>query len=211
MKNGSATFLIAILAIAAPAHAQVLRAHGANSGLASDGAGVFMNLSSIGTDDLSITGFDFHTWTPGNNIDVTIYTRSGGFSGFTADPGAWINHGTTTVTRTNGLAQSNYVDTPNFAVNVGSLTGVYFFIETNGIGYSTSSHGSFRGPLINDGRLMLEAGVSRNELFGGQQFGLPSAGSYRGFAGNVYYKAIPAPAGAIVLGLAGLALTRRRR
>ena len=211
MKIRHASFLFAALAMVTPAHAQVLRAHNANSGIASDRAGIFFNLSAIGGQDLSITGFDFHTWSPGTNIDITLYTRRGGFSGFTANPAAWTNLGTTTVAHTAGLAATAFVDTPNFAVNFGETIGVYFFIETNGIGYANSAQGLFRGRFIDDGTLRLEAGVSRNALFGGSQFGLPSGGSFRGFSGNVYYETIPAPAGIAMMGVAGLFAPRRRR
>lgn len=211
MKIRHASFLFAALAMVTPAHAQVFRAHNANSGIASDRAGIFFNLSAIGGEDLSITGFDFHTWSPGTDVDITLYTRRGGFSGFTADPTAWINLGTTAVTSTAGLAATDFVDTPDFAVNVSQTIGVYFFIETNGIGYATSAQGLFRGRFIDDGNLRLEAGVSRNALFGGLQFGLPRGGSFRGFSGNIYYGTVPAPAGVVAFGLAGLSLTRRRR
>ncbi len=211
MKIRHAAFLLAALAIVTPAQAQVLRAHKGNSGIASDGAGIFFNLSAIGGRDLSITGFDFHTWLRGANVDVTLYTRRGSYAGFTTDPASWTNQGTTTVASTAGLAAPNFVDTPDFTVSVGKETGVYFFIETNGIGYATSAQGVFRGQFIDDGNLRLEAGVSRNALFGGMQFGLPSGGSYRGFAGNIHYGAIPAPAGVVVLGFASLVLTQRRQ
>jgi hypothetical protein len=211
MKIGQASFVFAALALVSPAHAQFLRAHDANSGIASNNAGVFFNLDATSGTDLSITGFDFYTWSRGFDVDVTLYTRRGGFAGRTADPGAWTKLGTTEVSRTGGLAQSDFIDTPDFVVRAGATTGVYFFVEKSGIGYATSALGSFRGRFIDDGTLRLEAGVSRNALFGGQRFGAPESGSFRGFAGNVYYNTIPSPASAAVFGLAALSLTTRRR
>ena len=211
MKIGQASFVFAALAAVSPAHAQFLRAYDANSGIASNQAGIFFNLDATSGTDLAITGFDFRTWSPGTDVNVTLYTRRGGFAGRTTDPAAWTNLGTTAVAQTGGLAQSNFIDTPDFVVRGGSTRGVYFYVESAGIGYATSALSPFRGRFIGDGTLRLEAGVSRNALFGGQRFGAPEAGTYRGFAGNIYYNTIPSPASAAVLGLAALTLTTRRR
>lgn len=211
MKTRRAVIVVVGLAVANAAHAQVLGGHPAGSGIASNGAGVFFNLRSIDGHDLSITGFDFYTWTRGTGVDVTVYTRAGGFAGFTTSPGAWTDRGATTVATTAGLAGMDFVDTPDFVVPAGGVTGVYFHIGTNGIAYGTSAQSWFRGRFIDDGQLQLEAGVSRSALFGGVQYGVAGTGPFRGFSGNIYYRVIPAPAGLALLGLGGLVAARRRR
>ncbi len=211
MKTRRAVIVVVGLALANAAHAQVLHGHPAGSGIASDGAGIFFNLRSIDGRDLSITGFDFYTWTRGFGVDVTVYTRPGGFAGFTTSPGAWTDQGTSTVAATTGLAGMDFVDTPDFVVRAGGVTGVYFHIGTNGIGYGTSAQSSFRGRFIDDGHLQMEAGVSRSALFGGAQYGVAGTGPFRGFSGNIYYSAIPGPASLSLLSLVGLASMWRRR
>ena len=211
MKTRRAVIVVVGLGLANAVHAQVLQGHPAGTGIASDGAGVFFNLRSIDGYDLSITGFDFYTWTPGTGVEVTVYTRPGGFDGFTTSPGAWTDRGATTVAATTGLAGMDFVDTPDFVVRAGGVTGVYFHIGTNGIGYGTSAQSSFRGRFIDDGHLQLEAGVSRSALFGGAQYGVAGTGPFRGFSGNVFYSVIPAPASLWFLGFVAMTTMRRRR
>jgi hypothetical protein len=170
--------------------------------------GVFMDLTNVGL-PLNITGFDVaYSGTAGTAVDVEVWVRSGTYVGFDADPTGWTLTQTVPGIRGSSTTELTPLDlsTP---ILIDGLTAVYLHAVgpgTGGIRYS----GTGTSPpqtMWSNGDLELFSDVSRtgSTPFGGSRF------TPRTFAGNIHYDIIPAPASLALLGLGGLAATRRRR
>ena len=201
---------IGLLMVPAVVQAQftTFTTHPTSTGLSGDGGGVFFDLEAIGGSPLQVVGFDFNTWSAGTNVEISVYTKSGTWFGHDTDPGAWTLHDTVT-TDTTGISNEFvriFIDPMNIAT--GDVTGVYFYIATNGIRYASSTSATWQGNPLDDGTMRFHAGIARSALFGGSGFGNGTT-SFRGYAGNILY--IPAPGAIALLGLAGACGVSRRR
>lgn len=170
--------------------------------------GVFMDLTNVGL-PVNLTGFDVaYSGTAGTAVDVEVWVRSGSYVGFDADPTGWTLSQTVQGVRGSSSTELTPLDlsTP---ILIDGLTAVYLHAVgpgTGGIRYSGTS-ASPPQTMWSNADLELFSDVSRTGAvpFAGSRF------SPRTFAGNIHYDVIPAPASLALLGLSGLAATRRRR
>jgi hypothetical protein len=166
-----------------------------------------LNLTATGA-PLLITQFDVpFAGVAGSAVSVEIWTRPGTYVGFTGSNAGW------TLTQTiNGTAGGSTVWAPLVLTNPlfladGALTGVYIHaISGSGLRYTGLSTAPPQTTWSNSD-LTLFSDVARTGLvpFGGTQ------NSPRTFSGVVHYTVIPAPGVLALLGLAGVAASRRRR
>ena len=164
-----------------------------------------MNLSNVGL-PLDVVSFDVaYTGTAGTTVPVEVWTRPGSYVGFDADPTGWTLTQTVIGTRAGTTELSPLVlDTP---LRIDGLTAVYIHAtESGGIRYNGTSSAPPQTSWSNsDIELFSDVARTGATPFAGSAF------SPRTFAGNVNYEVIPAPASLALLGLGGLAATRRRR
>lgn len=172
--------------------------------------GIFMDLTSIGGNDLLIRGFD--TQLGGTVLaNYEVWTRPGTYVGFTTSNVGWTlsetvtgtGAGTTTTVPLSALANP-------ISVTNGNTVAVYIHGVTTGAGVRYFGTGTTSTSNYNDANLALFTNISRTGAvaFAGTQF------TPRAFVGNIHYDvlAVPEPStlGLIAL-VTALGLVRRGR
>jgi PEP-CTERM motif len=202
------TWAVALcLAMASAVQADTLST-GTNSNNGS--GGIFMDLTSIGGNDLLIRSFD--TQLTGTILgNYQVWTRPGTYVGFTASSAGWTlsetitgtGGGTTVTVPLSALANP-------ISVTNGSTVAVYLHGVTTGAGIRYFGTGTTSISNYNDANLALFTNISRTGTvaFAGSQF------TPRAFVGNIHYDvlAVPEPSTLGFLALAGvIGLVRRTR
>lgn len=153
---------------------------------------------------LDIRSFEVHV---GNfaSVDIEVFTRVGGYSGFEANSGAWTNRGTTTVTG-QGEGNATLVDLVDFSLQAITTYGVYVRMtdQTRPMYYTNGSN------TYANADLQLDLGIGcGNTNFCGNSF------DSRTWNGTINYdvSAVPIPATAWLFGtgLIGLIGFSKRR
>lgn len=200
-----APIALATLAIGSFASAQTLSTAPSNNG----SGGVFLSLTAL-NEDLFVTQFDVpFNGTEGTIADVEIYTRTGGYAGFTGSSEGWNFLGTFSTTRA-GITVNAPIVLDNFVLlTQGQTTSFYLHaLGTLGTGIRyTGTGGSPPQTTWSNGDLELFSDTART---GGVPFG-GTAFEPRTFSGTVHYQPIPEPMTLGALALGGLLIARRRR
>lgn len=172
--------------------------------------GIFMDLTSIGGNDLSITGFD--TQLAGTILgNYQVWTRPGTYVGNTTSSVGWTLSETITGTGagTTVTVALSALTNP-ISVTNGNTVAVYLHGTTTGAGIRYFGTGTTSTSNYNDTNLALFTNISRTGAiaFGGTQF------TPRAFVGNIHYSvtAVPEPSTFGLAAMAGiLGLARRSR
>jgi hypothetical protein len=216
MKAIRNSALVVLASLATPlAFAQTLNAHPgpANNGGSPNWA-MFFDLSATSTSLNVISLRTASTAAANANFTVEIFTRAGTALGgpVGSGPGSssagWTSLGTAVATQggtSSGVSLD--IDIPDIFVGAGSTTGVA--MRFTGAGPRYFGTGSPALSTFTDGTLTLLTGDARSAPF-------TPTGSFfssRALVGSVTYAPIPEPASmiALVAGVAGLALRRRKK
>ncbi len=203
-----ASFVLAVLGLAAASNAQSLTTLFASNNGGSAGGNVYFNIT-VGANAITITGFNTNTSiAAGGSFNFQAWTVAGTYLGNEQNAGAW-----TQVTTGSGVSAGN--DQPSavtlnnsFTLNANTTYGVALSLS-NPIGVGTANHRYTNGTGTNqnfsNADLSIALGAAQNVPFSGSPF------TPRVWNGTVFYDVVPTPASAALLGLGGLVATRRRR
>ena len=210
MKRILVVSICALCVPAAASAATILNANPppANNG-GSPGWAMFLDLTAT-SGDLLVTELVTASNADANaTFSIEVFTYNGSGLGGPAGPGSspvgWTSLGTAVATQGTGGSNgvSLPVDIPDIPLTLNQTTGVALLFTEAGPRYFGTGTPPYQ--TFSDANLTLVTGDARSAPFtaGGSFF------SSRGLVGSVSY--IPEPSSAVLLGLAGLALVRRRR
>lgn len=193
-----------LAALPAVAAAQSITTATPNNG----SGGVFLQLTPASS-PLSVTAFQtYFSSAAGTPVTVEVWTRPGAYAGFTASNAGWTLHQSVVGTSAGSTVLSGSVSINPLAIPSGGPTSIYLHAVTTGGGIRYNGTGTLppQTTWVN-ADVTLFSDISRTGAvpFAGSQF------TPRTFSGTIHYSVIPAPAATALLGLAGLAATRRRR
>jgi hypothetical protein len=205
MRASVAVAMLAAAGLAATASAQsITTLFNSNNGGSAGGA-VYFDIT-VGANPIRITGLDTNT-SATVAFGWTVYTAPGTSVGFETSPGSWTQVST-------GTGQGMGTDIPSpvtldnsFVLDAGTSYGLAFVIGSEA-SHRYSGTGSSPSPgelQYSNADVTLDLGSATNVPFSGSPF------RPRVWNGTIYYEVIPAPASLALLGLGGLAATRRRR
>lgn len=204
MKVSIACALLAAGGLAATASAQSITTLFERNNSGANGGAVYFDLT-VGANPIRITGFDTNT-VDEVTFGWEVFTRLGGGLGQHL-AGDWTSV-------TTGTGQGMGVDIPSpvaldnsFLLEAGAKYGIALVMGAEARhDYSGTRSSPLPGMLqYSNADLTLDLGDASNEPFSGSAF------NPRIWNGTIYYDVIPAPASLALLGLGGLAATRRRR
>ena len=171
--------------------------------------GVYFDITPVGV-ALNMTGFDVaFTGTVGTPVDLEIWTRPGTYVGFEGSSAGWTLQATATAVRGGTLTLVPLVMSNSVSAAAGGTTGFLLHCITSGGGVRYSGTAA-APPTTAWGNADLNV-FSAHARTGNVPFG--TTFTPRSFAGNMHYEVVPEPGTfvAIGIGLAGLALARRRK
>lgn len=207
MRNIITIALAAAFAVQASADSIMTLFAGNNNGSA--GGGVYFDVT-VSAAAIQITGFDVNSTAPaGTGFGFQAWTHTGTYAGTEANPAAW-----TMVATGSGVAAGT--DQPSavtlnapFVLNNGVNALALVLADVGGGNAVTHRYTNGNGSNQNysNADVALSLGSATNVAFSGTPF------SPRVWNGTIYYDVVPEPGTfiAIGIGLAGLALARRRK
>ena len=192
--------LMAFVASLSVAQAHVLNANP----LANNGSGgVFMTFTAA-ANDVTITSINTFVSTGVGTANYEVWTRPGAYAGFTTSDVGWTLVGTATTGDTEMNTLVN-IDIPDVTISATSTVSVLLHGTTRGVRYNGTSAAPPTTTFSNaDPSLFTDVARTGLVPFAGSQF------TPRALAGSVNYTVVPEPVSMITLGLAALALARRR-
>lgn len=171
--------------------------------------GIYFDVTPVGL-ALDMTGFDVaFTGTVGTAVSLEVWTRPGSYVGFEASSAGWTLSATATAVRGGTAVFVPLVMSNDVAVAAGGTTGFLLHCITSGGGVRYG--GTTAAPAITAwGNADMNV-FSAHSRTGNIPFGTTI--TPRAFAGSMHYEVVPEPGTfvAIGIGLAGLALARRRK
>lgn len=180
--------------------------------------GIYFDLQAVGASDVTITSWDTNL-DDGWAGDVSVYYRTGTYSGFESSPAGWILVGTATGVTSAGADNPTHLDVGNLTIPTGATYGIAITLASTAgpNGGHAYTYGTGSNQVYNNGVLELSAGSANNVAFTTSVF------SPRVWNGTIHYSLgqsateVPTVDGVglavllLLLAGAALVLVRRRR